>query len=88
MSRMKNIFKLPLEKRNHSFIHNIGVLLRPEGTISFDKNGYCIVIEHQKEREAFGLNAIPHYILYSQNQERYWEVPCWVVNAFFVKMGV
>jgi hypothetical protein len=63
--------------KNNTFMHGIGVLLEPLNTVTFQKHGHLIVINHIQ------VDGENHYTLFSQKEQREFETKCWVVNAFY-----
>lgn len=84
---MRNALLLDKDKRNHKHQYKIGTLLRSDGTDSFDKYGFCIVMEHLQKSINTGFSGDTHYLLFSQEKSSYLEIPCWVVNGFYHKVN-
>ena len=71
--------------KDHSFKHDIGVLVSSNSSFTFNKLGFCIIIKHQPYSD---MNPkLSTYIVFSQNEQREWEIPCFVVNGYYTKVA-
>ena len=63
--------------RNDKHILDIGVLVKSNSSLAFNQHGFMVITELKT------VGNENFYILYSQKEQRYWELRCWLVNSCY-----